>query len=61
MPPCAAGNAIVDGVAASNFIVQEHSRLVLDASMSERVKFQACPPRKPARPCAARHRPAYVL
>ena len=42
---CAAatGSAVVDGVAASNFVVQAHSGLVLDAATSELVKFQACP------------------
>ncbi len=34
-----AGNAIVDGIAASNFIVQEDRGLVLDAASSERIKY----------------------
>ena len=34
-----AGNAVVDGIAASNFIVQEDQGLVLDAATSERVKY----------------------
>ncbi len=37
----AAGNAVVDGVAASNFVVQDNGRLILDALVSERVKWQA--------------------
>ena len=41
---------MVNGVAASNFIVQEHSRLVLDATTSERVKFQASSLSELARP-----------
>ena len=43
---CDAGNAIVDGIAASNFIVQEDQGLVLDAMTSERIKYSvrtACP------------------
>ena len=35
----AAGNVIVDGVAASNFIAEENGLLSLDAAAAERIKF----------------------
>ena len=40
---CFAGNAIVDGIVASNFVTQEDYGLTLDAAASERLKYQVRP------------------
>ena len=37
---CFAGNVVVDGIAASNHILQEHGGLFLDAAATERFKDQ---------------------
>ena len=38
----AAGNAVVDGVAASNYVLQDDGRLTPDPAGSERFHWQAC-------------------
>ena len=40
LPPCGrrAGNVIANGIAASNYVMQVHDGLLLDAAASERFK-----------------------